>query len=117
MIKELLHEEFEIKEKFEELKLLTGCPDSYLNELEKEVSELPITLSNLIDKKIYNYKNIYNKTLEYQCEKVRELLNQSCLIDRLIYILKLDKFANWLERKLRNRLIMAKVKNIFKDIK
>ena len=97
----VLEYEHEIKYKFEELRTLTGCEESYLNDLYKEAKTKSISILDLINIKIYNYKNIYNKTLECQCEKVRELLKQSCLIDRLIYIFKLDKFANWLERKLR----------------
>jgi len=93
-----------LKEKFEEFKLLTGCPDSYLKELEKEVynSKLPINLIQLLDKKIWDCKNIYNETLDHKCNKIRKALSRKSILEILIEVFRIDKFANLLKRKLRN---------------
>jgi hypothetical protein len=93
-----------LEEKFEEFKLLTGCKDEYLKELEKEVynSKLPITLIQLLDKKIWDYKNIYNETLDHKCNKIRKSLSRKSILEILIEVFRIDKFANLLKRKLRN---------------
>lgn len=100
----VLEYEHEIKYKFNELKLLTGCEESYLNDLYKEAKTKSINILDLINIKIYDYQNIYNETLAGQCEQLRNLLNKKSIIESIIESLQLNKFIDWLENLLERKL-------------